>query len=423
MLDRLLGRNTIIYYVFLLLILVTWTNVNSLPPLPQRLAYLIAVMVPLWKSKSFLAPLVLLTFVVISGSSYAVSYMPVDGLYISIVLALLYLNNKQNHSRLKLPHTFIILTILGFAVDFINGSDVVFSLKLLAVILASLFIPKSDEDTLKFTTLTIILISFVIAMEFVIMGGDFTQTVSTIEGEIDRKGWADPNYFGAVLGYGVIASFIAFQKWPNMQKKVKCLIGITLLLSLYAILLTASRGVFVAIVASLLILLFNGSLSISKKFSFFFLLLTGIFAFYQLGFFDLILLRFNSDAGDAGGRTLIWGARLNAFFNDCNIYEQIFGLGIKNARHLGTYVLLGSHNDYIAILTSYGYIGTLCFLSILSFPYFKASENREFVLVSIIYMATCMFSIEPFTGGHWSILYFYLYILMLSQQDSKINNS
>ena len=113
MLDRLLGRNTIIYYVFLLLILVTWTNVNSLPPLPQRLAYLIAVMVPLWKSKSFLAPLVLLTFVVISGSSYAVSYMPVDGLYISIVLALLYLNNKQNHSRLKLPHTFIILTILG----------------------------------------------------------------------------------------------------------------------------------------------------------------------------------------------------------------------------------------------------------------------------------------------------------------------
>lgn len=76
---------------------------------------------------------------------------------------------------------------MGFAVDFINGSDVVFSLKLLAVILASLFIPKSDEDTLKFTTLTIILISFVIAMEFVIMGGDFTQTVSTIEGEIDRK--------------------------------------------------------------------------------------------------------------------------------------------------------------------------------------------------------------------------------------------
>ena len=100
MLDRLLGRNTIIYYVFLLLILVTWTNVNSLPPLPQRLAYLIAVMVPLWKSKSFLAPLVLLTFVVISGSSYAVSYMPVDGLYISIVLALLYLNNSSFASDL-----------------------------------------------------------------------------------------------------------------------------------------------------------------------------------------------------------------------------------------------------------------------------------------------------------------------------------
>lgn len=415
MLDKTFGRNTIIYYVFLLLILVTWTNVNSLPPLPLRLAYLIAVMVPLWKSKSLLAPLVLFTFVVISGSSYAVSYMPVDGLYISIVLALLYLKNKQSHDRLKLPVAFIILTILAFAVDLINDGDVNFFFKLLAVILASLFIPKSDEDTLKFTTLTIVLISFVIAMEFVIMGGDFSQTVSTIEGEIDRKGWADPNYFGAVLGYGVIASFIALQKWPNMQKKVKYSIVITLLLSLYTILLIASRGIFLAIVASVLILFFNGSLSINKKLSLFFMMLFGAFIFYQLGFFDLIILRFISDAGDAGGRTEIWLPRMTAFFNECTPLQWLFGIGTDASMTLGTNQYVGFHNDYLAILVRYGIVGFVCLLGLLFKPFIDSCRDKGLVKVALLYLALCMFSIEPFSGGQWGCLYFYLYILVLSQ--------
>ena len=120
MIDKIFGRSTIIYYIFLLLILVTWTNVDSLPPLPLRLAYLTAIMGPLWKERSLSTPIVLFTFVVISGSSFAISYMPVDGLYISIVLLISYMLCRPNIDRIKFPSALIILTILSLFVDFFS---------------------------------------------------------------------------------------------------------------------------------------------------------------------------------------------------------------------------------------------------------------------------------------------------------------
>lgn len=57
-----------------------------------------------------------------------------------------------------------------------------------------------------------------LGLEFITMGNKFISSVSTIDGELERKGWTDPNYFGAVIGYGVIASFISLLEWPNMKR-------------------------------------------------------------------------------------------------------------------------------------------------------------------------------------------------------------
>ena len=167
MIDKIFGRSTVIYYIFLLLILVTWTNVDSLPPLPLRLAYLTAIMGPLWKERSLSTPIVLFTFVVISGSSFAISYMPVDGLYISIVLLISYMLCRPNIDRIKFPSALIILTILSLFVDFFSGGEMNFSFKLVAVLLSTLFISRSNEGTLQIVSFSIILISFVIAVEFI----------------------------------------------------------------------------------------------------------------------------------------------------------------------------------------------------------------------------------------------------------------
>ena len=214
-------QSEIVYYVILLLVLVSWTNVNSLPPLIFRLMYLTAVVVPLWINRNKFTPEILFAFVIISGSSFAVSYMPVDGMYISIVLLFTYIFSRPYVDRLQMPASFVILALLALFVDLFNFENTIFSYKLFAVILASLFISKSDEDTLKFVTITIILISLVLGLEFITMGNKFISSVSTIDGELERKGWTDPNYFGAVIGYGVIASFISLLEWPNMKKRLK----------------------------------------------------------------------------------------------------------------------------------------------------------------------------------------------------------
>lgn len=47
---------SLIYYIILLVVLVSWTNVESLPPLPLRMVYMLAVIFPLWIKKSLLFP-------------------------------------------------------------------------------------------------------------------------------------------------------------------------------------------------------------------------------------------------------------------------------------------------------------------------------------------------------------------------------
>ena len=65
---------------------------------------------------------------------------------------------------------------------------------------------------------------------------------------------------------------------------------------------------------------------------------SGVFIFfflYALGVLGyLLLLRFQSDAGDAGGRMQIWMPRLNSFFSDSNIFELFFGVGEQNNLYL-----------------------------------------------------------------------------------------
>jgi Na+-driven multidrug efflux pump len=99
----------------LVFILVSWTNVNSLPPLIFRLMYLSAVVVPLWINRNKFTPEILFAFVIISGSSFAVSYMPVDGMYISIVLLFTYIFSRPYVDRLQMPASFVILALLALS--------------------------------------------------------------------------------------------------------------------------------------------------------------------------------------------------------------------------------------------------------------------------------------------------------------------
>ena len=372
---------SLIYYIILLVVLVSWTNVESLPPLPLRMVYMLAVIFPLWIKKSLLFPQVFFTFVIISASLPAVSYMPVDSLYILIVSIISYLLINPKFSNIKLPSSFIVLTVLSLVIDGIFSANCMLS--------------------------------------FVLLGKRFVQSVATQVGQLDRSGWTDPNYFGSIIGYGVVTSSIALFKWQKMKKKYRWFLLGTIIVSLYTILITASRGVFVALAISMLFLILFSNISKKRKLVYLGSGVFIVFLFYALGVLDLLLLRFQSDAGDAGGRMQIWMPRLNSFFSDSNIFELFFGVGTKQSLFVGTYKLLGSHNDYIAIVVRYGIVGLLSLLTLILSPIIKAKRNKGCVIAAVVYISVCMFSIEPFSAGQWSLLCFYLFIVILSQLNHE----
>lgn len=418
------NRFFLCYYFLLLFVLCSWSNSESLPPIYLRIIYIACVTVPLILMKHRLYPIIVLTLVVISSSSYAVSYMPVEGLYIFIIFIIGFFLIKPNpHLHIQVSFPILFLGLISMLVDLIYSNEIFISFHLFSLIVTCYFIPKANNEYIRIMSYSFILISLVLSLEFVFLGDKFISSVNTFLGVFDRKGWADPNYFCSILGYGICACFIELLvNRKNANLKSNLFIYVILFLSIYTLVTAASRGTIVAISCFTFVIIFFSSMHLKQRFMIISLLsVTGILMYY-LGYLDLIILRFLSDAGDAGGRTNIWIDRLYAFINDCNPIEWIVGIGRERSLYLGTSGILGSHNDFVATLVSYGFIGLFTLIIILLQPVLRANKNKALILALVSYLAVCMFSIEPFTGGQWGCLYFYIYLQTLSQSNygSKI---
>lgn len=416
----------LVYYVILMIVLVSWTNVDNLPPFFLRLLFLMAVVLPLWFRRSRLFVQIFLTFIVTSASSYAVSYMPVDGFYIllTIIMSIFIMSLKRVES-LSVPSGFIILCLLSAIVDVGYSQTITVSYHWLAIILiAAYMLKRNDTPQLNYIVLSLSVVALILSLEFMIVGNRFINDVSTVAGDIDRKGWFDPNYFGAILGINIIASLIELIINNSISRKLKCFYILGILFSLYTLFSTASRGVSLALGCSTFILFLSAPIKWKNKV---WILAGGvavIFVMYYCHVLDLLILRFISDAGDAGGRTEIWSIRISAFFSECNVFQWLFGIGTNNALRLGTGRVLGFHNDFLSVLVRYGFVGLLSLTGLLISPIIHAPKRKKCIVFSaVLFMAICMNTIEPFTSGQWGTLYFYLYILMLSQMkyaDNKI---
>ena len=401
-----------------MIILVSWTNVNSLPPFFLRLMFLMAVVLPLWVKRTRLFVPIFLTFIMTSASSYAVSYMPVDGLNILLTIVMSILIISRTHTgSLSVPFGFIILWLLSTIIDFIYDQVITISFHWLTVIFIAVYLlKKNDKQQLKYIVLSLSIVSLILSLEFITVGDRFIRNVSTIAGNIDRKGWSDPNYFGVILGINIIASLIEILINGDRDRKLKYFYLLSIILSLYTLFSTASRGVSLALGCSVFFLFLGAPIKWKKRLCILVGGVTIILTMYYFHILDLLVLRFNSDAGDAGGRIEIWSIRLSAFLSECNIFQWLFGIGTHKALTLGTGRVLGFHNDFLSVLIRYGFIGLLSLISLLFSPIIHAPKEKKCIIFSaVLFLIICMNTIEPFTSGQWGALYFYLYILMLSQ--------
>ena len=120
-------RYLYVYLSFLLLILVSYTDVNNLPSIFSRIAFLAALILPFtfYKKNKELFFVAFIVFVTISSVGYAISYMPVTGPIILTVLLIstILFGSSANISRVN-SYALSLLIFLTFIINIINSADI-----------------------------------------------------------------------------------------------------------------------------------------------------------------------------------------------------------------------------------------------------------------------------------------------------------
>lgn len=416
-------RNFILYYLLFLIILVSWNNPNALPPLPLRILYLIGLLYPVVKNRSEYAPIVLLTFIVISTASYAVSYMPVDGLFVTlIIITCLVIGRPRSAIGIKIPGYIYALFVLMLFIDGLLSSRQYGSLSFLIYILISRKYLNPNNDNLQhLIAFSLVIISVVLALEFIVMGNQFVIQINADGMDFDRKGWADPNYFGCEIGLGVMAALLELFTNNSLSKELKYILYASIALISFVIITTASRGAFLALsIATVIMIVFSKVKSSVKSMAVVAISFLAAFLLYT-NVAALLIARFNTNVEEMGGRTDIWQIKLSTFMKTANPIEWLVGIGRDGGDNIGFFE--GFHNDYAAFFVDYGILGVLLFLMMLANPFLKSSRSMRGIVLSLVsYVALVCFSLEPFTSGYLAYFYFYLLIWIVVQNNSVVYN-
>lgn len=413
-------KTLIFYYLILILLLSTW-NSEDMPPFYLRMAYLVAVMIPLFGKRSPLFPCILSMFVTISANRFFPSYMPYmpEYLLVATLGVLLFVRQKTS---VVVPNVLLLFLVVTFFVDLIHSYSVdSISFTLLTVILFYRFMDSDLKTRGVEMSWSFIIISAVLCIEILIHRGEITYTLTVGTQDFERIGWNDPNYFTGIIGMGALAALQMLVTTINLSKWQRyALIGI-LLLVFFVSLLVASRGGIAALMGGSVALLILSRRNNSRSSRLLLLLVVFGGILFSIGAFDMLLSRMANDEGELGGRTIIWVSKLTDFASSASPLDWLFGIGHKAAIATSSYVgnrsIIGFHNDYIAFLLSYGIVGLFLFVFLLVYPIIKFKDAC--VTAGIIYIALISFSLEPLSSGSLGYYYFYFFLNILGRSKDK----
>lgn len=400
-----------VYYVLLVVVTLFLSKPEYQPEEFIRYAYAVAVVVPLFFGFEF-ANYVIPFFVGFSSCGLN-QLLPSNPLYVAIVcLIFVLLNGKRVNS--SIPFIFLVFFLFINAILF--GFRVTLWASLIYVIVLMNTI-TSVED-LKDILLSIAFLSLFISFLFALYSNHFV--VDYGNSGIERSGWINPNVLSSHIGCGIVASIILLLRKEFTIKNVliKFMLISNIILSSSVVIALASRGSFVSAAIVMLVVFLTSD--ISKKWKFFILIVSIIIVFYSLqgGLFDLLMLRAESGAerGDLGTRTIIWGTKLTAF-NNLNLVNQIFGIGIEGCDFLG--VDMSSHNDYLTCLIACGYVGSALFLFFIVNITLKIFKQKNITAFSLFAFIACeCFVLEPLFRGY--LLFFILVLVMMKSIEYSI---
>lgn len=408
-----LSKSYISYYGLMFLILISWHNPFATPPELLRILYLLALLGPLTIKQPKLLAIIIPAFYAISNYSCFISYMPNQVfIYLAFPILALFLHSYGKTDKTSI--IFLVFFIITAANNFVNSMKFEsISSCCLLVFLWFKFVPNSVNSYAHIFSYAFAIMSLTLSIIFIVGGSAFQMDFGA--GGFERTEWMDPNYFGCIVGIGIMASMIEILYNRILKIPERILFLLTIGISFYVLILNGSRGALLATGMSLFLLLIGNGQKMSKKLLIICSFSIFIYILYMSGTFDFLLYRIELDSGRGGsGRTYIWQTKMMAFSNQLSVFEQLFGIGYKNGMALGFGFSRGFHNDYIAILVEYGVFGLMVFIGMLLSP-LRKSCNKVIVLSIIVYVAMASSTLEPISGGMIVYFGFLFYACMIGR--------
>ena len=404
-----------LYYLFLHLVCLSWTNTGLVaPPSVLRLAVTFAVFVPLVKY-FWMAPAVIILFVGLRFNSVApFGYIPQSWniyCWLTLIIALFHSILYKKKSLFKFSNPQILLFFFLFFVDLFNYQ--LFSpLLTFSLTLFVLYNSINDRLALNLAMFSFVLLTITLSIYYFIFAQEFMM--SYYGSDVERATWVDPNYFGVVLGCGIVFSGgYLFSAIPAKISNFYRIVFVTcIILGFLVITLQASRGAMLAIAGALVIQLLFSKVKWYIKFISILLSAIGIVYLFQSDYFTLLIDRTLNDDGGGSGRAEIWASKLEHWSES---FWNLFGTGYAGVVTKFRPVNTDCHNEFISTVISYGIIGIAVMLG----AFLKVMiirRNRAFLWSGLAFLCIAFMTLSPFTcQTGWTacplfIVLFYKYI-------------
>lgn len=420
------GKYLAIYYAILLLVMMSWTDYNSFPPMIIRIFYLLAVFAPGLLAKNGLVPAALTCFWGIAVNGYAYSYMPTQVfLYVGMLVVSLFVIHRYDKPSM-LFRGYLLPVVLCLYVSARNLMETTsvenITWASLLFILFPLFMSDSDATNERklswaFMVMTAVL-SFYCFTTQELFAGQYAAAGSEMA---SRSGWTDPNYLSMIVGMGAVIGFRNLLRIRKVDRTTAAISLVAFFMAVPAMLLLVSRGGLLCLCGGIATLMAFSEVKMRYKVGVVSFIVIFLVILYTNDFLTMLEERMNTDGGGSNDERLwILQHRFEAFFDSTPLY-WLFGYGMENGMHLGLPYKMGSHNDYVSFMAEYGIIGLLMFLGMLALPFYNMRKDSKVwadVMAYTAYILLACLTLEPFAFGVWVYYIFLLFIIVVVRSDT-----
>lgn len=416
-----------LYYLLLHIICLSWTNTAMVsPPTVLRLAVTFAVFAPLIRY-FWLAPAVIILFVGLRFNSVApFGYIPqswdfFEGLIliIGIISAFVY----ENKRIFKFSDLQILIFLFLLTVELINFNIVS---PILGFLLMLYILYNSIKNDIAFhlAMFAFVVLTITLSIYYFVFANEFIE--SYYGSDAERATWLDPNYFGIVLGSGIIISGAYLLNAIKIKTKMpfvyKCTFFLCIILGLIVIILQASRGALLAVVFALLIQLYLSKTPVIYKIYVSLFSILGVVYLFQLDYFTLLVDRTVNDDGSGSGRGDIWMEKVGDWLASITNYiGSGYGASVTQFRPYD----MDCHNEVVSILLNYGIMGLMA-LFYFVYKLLIRKNGRPFIWSFITFLSMAFLTLSPiacqtgWTASPFIILLLYKYIELEKQSSLLI---